>query len=85
MHQSFKPLFAPGNYLADESQYDDLAAHARVGLRKLFGLVDAALAEHPWLTGEKRSIADPYLYVLLRWARATRSTMRARSVSAPAS
>ncbi len=70
LHQSFKPLFSPANYLADESQHEDLAVHAKARLRSLFALVDAPLAQHEWLAGSQRSIVDPYLYVLLRWARA---------------
>jgi glutathione S-transferase len=69
LHQSFKPIFAPGRYIADEAQHAELAAHAKEKLRGLFALADAPLARHDWLAGTQRSIADPYLYVLLRWAK----------------
>jgi len=36
-------------------------------LVSLFAILEKQLAGKDWLTG-KRSIADPYLYVLLRWA-----------------
>ncbi|HYM85671.1 MAG TPA: glutathione binding-like protein, partial [Pseudoxanthomonas sp.] len=36
-----------------------------------FERVDAQLQGKDWLTGA-RSIADPYLFVTLRWARGTR-------------
>ena len=44
-------------------------AVAREKLRGLFARMDAQLAGRDWLAGA-RSIADPYLYVVLRWARA---------------
>jgi glutathione S-transferase len=70
VHQSFKPMFSPARYLADSSQYEDLAAHARHRLEGLFALANTPLAKHDWLASAGRSIADPYLYVLLRWAKA---------------
>ncbi len=70
MHQSFKPIFAPGRFLADEAQHEELAARAKDKLRGLFTLIETPLAQHAWLAGAQRSIADPYLYVLLRWAKA---------------
>ncbi len=70
VHQSFKPMFSPERYLADSSQYDDLAAHAKRRLQVLFAVADTPLTKHDWLAGAGRSIADPYLYVLLRWAKA---------------
>lgn len=70
VHQSFKPLFTPAAFIADESHHETLAANAREKLGQLFARTDAQLGKHPWLAGDKRSIADPYLFVVLRWARA---------------
>ncbi|MEO7052076.1 MAG: glutathione S-transferase N-terminal domain-containing protein [Rhodanobacter sp.] len=70
MHQSFKPIFSPERFLADTSQHAELAANAGKKLRGLFELINAPLTKHDWLAGAKRSIADPYLFVLLRWAKA---------------
>ena len=42
---------------------------ARRSLRGLFERADAQLAGRDWLAGD-RSIADPYLYVVTRWAKA---------------
>ncbi|NIJ68010.1 glutathione S-transferase N-terminal domain-containing protein [Xanthomonas sp. 60] len=67
LHPAFKPLFAPGRYIADESQKDALAAAAHANLRALFETADRQLADKPWLAGF-RSFADPYLYITLRWA-----------------
>ncbi|RZA23310.1 MAG: glutathione S-transferase family protein, partial [Lysobacteraceae bacterium] len=38
--------------------------------RSLFERLDGQLQGRDWLTGS-RSIADPYLFVTLRWARAS--------------
>lgn len=70
VHQSFKPLFAPASFLADEAQHEELKMRARQKLRGLFQRIDEHLESSPWLAGEHRSIADPYLFVVLRWARA---------------
>lgn len=67
LHPAFKPLFAPGRYIADEGQKDALAAAAHANLRGLFETADRQLADKPWLAGF-RSFADPYLYITLRWA-----------------
>ena len=71
VHQTFKPIFFGDRYVADKTQHADLAAHARDSLRGLFALLDARLADHDWLGGAQRSIADPYLYVVMRWAKGT--------------
>jgi glutathione S-transferase len=70
VHQSFKPLFSPERYVRDAAQHADLAMHTKEKLRGLFALADAGLSNCEWLGGSRRCIADPYLYVLLRWARA---------------
>lgn len=69
MHQSFKPMFSPERYITDRALDTDLAEHAKTRLRNLFALADTPLRQHDWLSASGRSIADPYLYVLLRWAK----------------
>ncbi len=68
VHPAFKPLFGSTAYLEDEAVVEATKAYARNTLRGLFGRVDAQLAGRDWITGA-RSIADPYLYVVLRWAK----------------
>jgi len=69
VHQAFKPIFAPAAFVDDENLHATLAEHARAKLGKLFARIDKQLAEHAWLAGDRRSVADPYLFVVLRWAR----------------
>jgi glutathione S-transferase len=69
VHQSFKPLFGPARFISDEAQHAELQANARSRLRTCFERLDAQLKGRDWLAGT-RSIADPYLFVALRWAKA---------------
>ena len=71
LHKSFLPLFAPHRFLADVGQHEALQEQARRNVRGLLERLDRHLAGQPWLAGGQRSIADPYLYVVLRWAAAT--------------
>ena len=67
LHPAFTPLFNPGAFHADEGQHDAVKAAARKRVRGVFERADAQLAGRQWLAGF-RSVADPYLYVTLRWA-----------------
>ena len=68
VHPAFKPLFGATAYLGDEAVIDKTKADARTKLRGHFERLDAQLAGKDWLTGS-RSIADPYLFVVARWAK----------------
>ena len=71
VHPAFKPLFGATAYLGDDAMIELSKANARSQVRKLLERADAALAEREWIAGSSRSIADPYLFVILRWARGT--------------
>ncbi|HJP99337.1 MAG TPA: glutathione S-transferase N-terminal domain-containing protein [Rhodanobacteraceae bacterium] len=71
MHPAFKPLFGTTAYLDDEAAIEKTKNNARKRLRVYFELMDKQLAKHDWLAGA-RSIADPYLFVLVRWSRAVK-------------
>lgn len=68
VHPAFKPLFGATAYLADATMIEKTKENARTSLRALFERADAQLADHDWIAG-MRSIADPYLFVTLRWAK----------------
>lgn len=70
VHPAFKPLFGSTSYLDEAAAIEKSKGDARRKLRDLFAKADAQLAGKDSLTGA-RSIADPYLYVVLRWARAS--------------
>ena len=69
MHPAFKAFFGSAAFLEDPALIEKAKENARQVLRKMFERVDAQLAGRDWLTGD-RSIADPYLFVTLRWAKA---------------
>ena len=71
IHPSFHPLFGSTSYLEDPALIDLSKDAARTKLRGLFERVDAQLAGRDWVTGS-RSIADPYLFVVTRWAKANK-------------
>ncbi|HQV72283.1 MAG: glutathione S-transferase N-terminal domain-containing protein [Xanthomonadales bacterium] len=69
VHPAFKPLFGTTAYLEDPAMIEKSKDAARKSLRGLFEKANAQLEGRDWLAGT-RSIADPYLYVVLRWAQA---------------
>ena len=67
VHGAFKPIFSPWRFYPDEAGAPEVVEAARVRVRELLERLDAQLDGREWLAGE-RSIADPYLFVMLRWA-----------------
>lgn len=70
VHPGFHPIFGSTKYLGNEAAIEASKENARQKLRGLFERLDGQLQGRDWLAGS-RSIADPYLFVTLRWARAT--------------
>ena len=68
VHKAFVPIFAPARFIDDETQHDAVQARARANIRPLLERIDRHLDGRDWLVGEHHSLADPYLYVILRWA-----------------
>jgi glutathione S-transferase len=68
VHPAFKPMFGSVAFLEDPALIEKAKANARTNLRTMFERLDAQLAGRDWLAGI-RSIADPYLFVTLRWAK----------------
>jgi glutathione S-transferase len=67
LHTAFKPIFAPAHFTPDSAAAGALADTARAHVRTDLNSVDRRIDDRRWLTGQ-RSIADPYLFVMLRWA-----------------
>lgn len=68
VHPTFRPLFGSMAHLGPEAETKAKEA-ARTKLREYFERIDAHLAGRSWLAGDARTIADPYLYVVMRWTR----------------
>jgi glutathione S-transferase len=69
VHPAFLPIFGGTAYLEDEALIAKTKDAARAKVRGLFERADANLADKDWMAGN-RSVADAYLYVTYRWARA---------------
>jgi len=69
VHPAFVPLFGATAYLEDPVAIEKTKDAARAKLRGQFARLDGQLAGRDWIAGA-RSIADPYLFVVTRWARA---------------
>ena len=71
VHKSFVPIFGPGQFADDDAGKEVVVNKAKAKLRQLFVALDQHLEGREWLANGHRSIADPYLFVVLRWARAS--------------
>ncbi len=67
LHPAFKPMFSPSRFLPDASREAEIADTARLAIRKYLAILNGRLDGREWLA-DQRSIADPYLFVMLRWA-----------------
>ncbi|WP_045737020.1 glutathione S-transferase N-terminal domain-containing protein [Xanthomonas sp. MUS 060] len=70
LHMAFPPLFGSTRYLDDPAAIARTQEHARERVRTLYARVDTALEQKSWLGSMQRSVADAYLFVTMRWARA---------------
>ena len=68
VHPTFHPLFGSTGFLGDAAAIEKTKEVARKKLRGLYERADQQLEGKDWLTGT-RSIADPYLFVTLQWAK----------------
>jgi glutathione S-transferase len=70
LHKGFTPLFRPDTP-------EDFKPTARALLEKKLQYVDDTLANQQWINGQHFSIADGYLFTVLRWAVAVKLAMPA--------
>jgi glutathione S-transferase len=61
IHKSFSPLFG--------SSPDEVKRVFRDKIAKRFDLIDGELASRPFLTGDRFTVADAYLFNVLTWVR----------------
>ncbi|MDR3446314.1 MULTISPECIES: glutathione S-transferase N-terminal domain-containing protein [unclassified Dyella] len=67
LHPLFKPVFRPERFIDDTAAQEALRDKSIQRLRAYYERIDTQLHGRDWLTGT-RSFADPYLFVVLRWA-----------------
>ncbi|HHG9509755.1 MULTISPECIES: glutathione transferase GstA [Citrobacter] len=65
LHKGFTPLFRPDTP-------EEYKPTVRALLEKKMQYVDAALKEGQWICGSRFTIADAYLFTVLRWAYAVK-------------
>ncbi|MCX8956093.1 glutathione transferase GstA [Erwinia psidii] len=63
LHKTFTPLFRPGTP-------DEFRAMLRGQLEQKFGWVEQQMQDKQWLTGMHFTVADAYLFTVMRWAKA---------------
>ncbi|WP_434669304.1 glutathione transferase GstA [Klebsiella sp. B345] len=68
LHKGFTPLFRPDTP-------EDYKPTARAQLEKKLQYIDGSLADKQWLNGHRFTIADGYLFTVLRWAYALKLDM----------
>lgn len=69
IHRTFGNIFAAPAFISSSEGQQELIARTGEKLKTYFAVIDRHLEGRQWLAGT-RSIADPYLYVVMRWARA---------------
>jgi glutathione S-transferase len=67
VHVAFKPYFSPQRFLSDETQFKALQTQAFAVLTPMLDVLEKRLGNANFILNDRRSVADPYLYVLLRW------------------
>ncbi|MFD2249571.1 glutathione S-transferase [Pseudochelatococcus lubricantis] len=70
VHKVFSPLLHPERVPGNAEAQEATKEIARQTLRRHFEILNSQLETNEWIAGDQRSIADPYLFVLVRWARA---------------
>ncbi|MFW7342616.1 glutathione S-transferase N-terminal domain-containing protein [Pollutimonas sp. H1-120] len=69
IHRTFANVFAAGYFAGDNEEFQrKLTETSTAKLLQLFGVADKQLEGKDWIAGT-RSVADPYLYTVLRWAK----------------
>lgn len=68
LHKGFTPLFRPDTP-------EDFKPTVRALLEKKLSYVNDALRDNEWISGNRFTIADGYLFTVLRWTRAVKLDM----------
>lgn len=68
LHKGFTPLFRPDTP-------EDYKPTVRAQLEKKLQYIDESLQDKQWLNGHRFTIADGYLFAVLRWAYAVKLNM----------
>jgi len=61
IHKTYSPLFYP-------TTSEEVRAERKNTLQNRYAIIEARLAQHPWLVTEQFTVADAYLFTLTNWA-----------------
>jgi glutathione S-transferase len=67
LHPHFWPYFAPGRYTTNAEHESEVRAAAELLIGKDFELIDRQLSARRFVLGDRKSIADAYLFPMARW------------------
>ncbi len=79
VHKNFSPLFSAPRFVDGEDAQANLKTKAIERLQTQFAILNTQIGSGTWLVDDRRSVADPYLYVLLRWARGMKMDLSAHA------
>lgn len=68
-HVAFYPWFGPQRFARDESLHPAVKEAAVDRMHDAFAFVEAAIEAGPYVLGDRKTVLDPYLYAMARWAR----------------
>lgn len=69
IHKGFSPLWAADRIFQDKAAAEQMKKATIDRLHSRFNLVEKMLSEKPYLTGDKFTIADAYLFTVMNWSR----------------
>jgi glutathione S-transferase len=67
VHPAFFPFFAPQRYTKNPELYDQVRAVGIEGIDRALEFLEEHMRDRTFMVGNHRTIADPYLFVFLRW------------------
>jgi glutathione S-transferase len=67
LHPHFWPYFGPGRYTTQAEHEPEVRAAAEVLIGKDFQLIERQLAGQRFVLGDRKTVADAYLFPMARW------------------
>lgn len=67
LHPYFWPHFVPFRFTTDSDGHDAVRSAAHKLIDKSFTIIDEHLSDRPYMMGEKKTVADAYLYPMASW------------------
>jgi glutathione S-transferase len=68
LHKGFSPLFGAERMMQNPEGIEQFKNSTKSRLGTRFEMINHMLSEKPYIAGEKFTVADAYLFVILNWA-----------------